>query len=108
MAPISYSSQDIIGAILIDEFGTLSIRTDTVVFADGVEIARTYHRQAVTAAEDPAILAPAVQQITAVIWTPEVVAAAKDRITRLHPAPKTDPPSEPPVEATPIDARPTP
>lgn len=61
--------------IEITENGHIQVRTATVIERDGVEISRTYHRNAIPPGSDVSNEDPKVQAIANAIWTPEVVAA---------------------------------
>ena len=54
---------------------TIQIRTTTVVEEDGVELARNHHRHVVNPGDDVTGEAQEVQDIAAVLWTDEVIAA---------------------------------
>ena len=61
--------------IEVTENSYIQVRTATVIERDGVEISRTYHRNAIPPGEDVSNEDPKVQAIANAIWTPEVVAA---------------------------------
>jgi hypothetical protein len=63
----------ITGQLSIDEFGSISVRTDTIIEEDGVELSRTYHRAAFTPDLDPKTIPVEAQPIAQVMWTPDVV-----------------------------------
>lgn len=67
------------GKIEILEDGQMQVRTDTVVLRDGVEIARTYHRHVLAPGEDVSTRDAKSQAVSAVVWTPQVVQAYKDK-----------------------------
>ena len=54
---------------------TIQLRTATIVLRDGVEIGRSYHRQAFVPGSDVTTAPQEVQDIASVLWTPEVVSA---------------------------------
>jgi len=54
---------------------TIQIRTTTVVEEDGVELGRSHHRHVVHPGDDVSGEAAEVQDIAAVLWTDEVIAA---------------------------------
>lgn len=74
------TEQTITGKIEILEDGQMQIRTDTVVLRDGVEIARTYRRHVLAPGEDVSTRDAKSQTISAVVWTPAVVKAYKDKL----------------------------
>jgi hypothetical protein len=63
------------GLISILENGVLQIREDTVILEDGIELSRTYHREILTPGSDVSDESERVQQVAAIVWTPEVIAA---------------------------------
>lgn len=55
--------------------GILQVREATTIMRDGVEIAKTYHRETFAPGADLSAMPANVQAIAAVAWTPEVIAA---------------------------------
>lgn len=78
------TKRSIVGQISIDEFGSISIRTDIILEENGVELARSYQRQVVAADTDVSTLPTAVQPIASIVWTPAVAAAAVARRVESH------------------------
>jgi hypothetical protein len=68
-----------IGHIGVDELGTVTVRTDTVILEDDVEIARTHTRKIFEADVDVAAEPKRVRDICAAVRTPALVAAAVAR-----------------------------
>lgn len=70
--------------------GHVGWRETTVVLRDGVEVARTYHRGGIDAANAdlPAVVPPEVEKYRALAQTPDVVAAAKRRAEEAKQGPK--------------------
>lgn len=68
--------------IEITENGHIQVRIATVIEKDGVEISRTYHRNAIPPGEDVSGQDPKVQAIANVIWTPEVIASYEASLSR--------------------------
>jgi len=74
---MALTEETIIGSREVLADGTIQVRTDTVIFKDGSEISRTYHRH-VIAPGDPIDSEHAlVQRIAKAEHTPAVVAAYK-------------------------------
>lgn len=57
--------------------GHLEVRRSDVVFKDGIEIARTYHRHVVAPGDDVSEEVQLVKDLAA-LWTPELIEAAKN------------------------------
>jgi len=62
------------GSIEILSEAQMQIREDTVVFEDGVELSRTYHRTTLVPGDDVSGQLQRVQDIANLLWTTEVVA----------------------------------
>jgi len=69
----------IIGAITILQDRQMQIREDTIVFEDGVEVAKTYFRYTASPGEDISSRPAFVQELAAFLWTPEVIANFKHK-----------------------------
>lgn len=67
--------------ILADQ--TIQVRTTTVIEEDGVELARKHHRHVVHPGDDVSGEAQEVQDIAAVLWTDEVIAAYQAKKAEL-------------------------
>ena len=65
----------------------IQVRTTTVLEEDGAELARNHHRHVVHPGDDVSGEVQEVQDITAALWTPEVIAAYK---ASLAPDPVTE------------------
>lgn len=61
----------------------IQIRTTTVLEEDGAELARTHHRHAVVPGDDVSGEIQEVQDIAAVLWTDEVIAAYQASIAEV-------------------------
>lgn len=70
--------------IEITENGHIQVRTATVIERDGVEISRTYHRNAIPPGEDVSGEDPKVQAVANAIWTPEVIAAYEASLSTIE------------------------
>ena len=64
-----------VGEINVSENGAMSVRTDTVISEDGVELSRTFHRHVVAPGDDVSGEDARVQAVAAAVHTPAVVAA---------------------------------
>ena len=74
---MSLKEKIIIDKIELTEINTIQIRTATIIEKDGLEIARTYHRQALNPTDSIENQDSRVQAIANVIWTKEVIAEYK-------------------------------
>ena len=64
-----------IGEISVGANSVISVRTDTVIQDDGVEVSRTYHRHVVVPTDDISGEDARVQAVANSLWTDEVKAA---------------------------------
>jgi len=62
-----------IDKIEIVETNSIQIRTATIIEKDGIEIAKTYHRHAISPGDDITNEDAKVQAIAKAIWTEEVI-----------------------------------
>lgn len=58
--------------------GHIEVRRSDIVLKDGVEIARNFHRHVVTPGDDVTGEIQLVQDISAAVWTPEIIEAVKE------------------------------
>jgi hypothetical protein len=65
----------VIDRIEVVENGIVQVREATCILKNGEEIAKTYHRWALTPGQDVSDQPANVQAIAAAAWTPEVIAA---------------------------------
>ena len=72
---MALTERKIIDLIEVLETGHLQIREANLVERDGVVIARTFHRYVIAPGEDVNDKEQKIQDIAAVVWTTEVVAA---------------------------------
>jgi hypothetical protein len=72
----------IIDKIELTEVNTIQIRIATIIEKDGVEIARTYHRNVLSPGDDISKEDLKVQAIANLIWTEDVVNAYKALIAK--------------------------
>jgi hypothetical protein len=73
----------IIDKIEIVENNSIQIRTATIIEKDGIEIAKTYHRHAISPGDDITNEDAKVQAIAKAIWTEEVINNYKALINKL-------------------------
>ena len=74
--------KNIIDVIEILENNTIQIRNANIIEKDGVEIARTYHRQVINPLDDITNQDEKVKTIANAIWTEDVVNAYKALIAK--------------------------
>jgi hypothetical protein len=89
---MSLEKKQIIGQMEVGELCDISVRTDTVIIDDGVEVSRSFHRHVVSPGDDVSGESESVQATANALWTPEVIAAWE----AAQPAP--EPVVEEPVE----------
>lgn len=76
---MSLRKTTIVDNITIDDIGCVSIRTRTTVYEDDSVISTTYHRAAFDPGSDISDYSQYVQNICAAAWTPDIIAAFKDK-----------------------------
>ena len=69
------TEETVIDKIEILRDGQIQIREATIIYRDGVEIAKTYQRHCLDVGEDISKEDKKVKDIANVVWTPEVRAA---------------------------------
>lgn len=74
-----------VGLLTIAQDQTISVREDTVVYENGVEISRTYTRYMALPGDDVSGKPLEVRRLAEFLWTPEVVEAW--RIKAMTPPP---------------------
>ncbi len=70
------------GKLEILEDGQFQVREDTVIERDGVEVARLFHRRVLAPTEQsnvPLDEHPQIRAVSAIVWTPEVIAEYRRR-----------------------------
>jgi hypothetical protein len=78
------TEQTVIDRMEILEDGQIQVRQARVIYDDGKEISRTFHREVLDPGAPPANLAEKdarIQAVAEAVWTPEVVA---ERETKLE------------------------
>jgi hypothetical protein len=78
------TEQTVIDKIEILEDGQMQVRKARVVYDDGKEISRTFHREVLDPGKPPADMTEKdarVQAVAEAVWTPEVVS---ERETKLE------------------------
>ena len=61
----------------------IQVREATIIEKDGVEIAKSYHRWSFAPGSDVSAMPQSVQDIAALVWTPEVVAEYKAKMAEV-------------------------
>lgn len=74
------SEVSVISQINVDEFGNLSIRRSDRVMRGDEMVAETFHRHALNPGDDLTGQDPMVVQVATAVWTPERVAAWRERV----------------------------
>lgn len=69
-----------IDQITITELGIVLAREATRIMEDGVELSKVYHRFSFAPGSDVSDQSEKVQQVCALAWTPEVVAAYQNHL----------------------------
>ena len=77
---MAITKRNIIGEISIDELFNISVRTDTIVEEDNLELHRTYHREVLTPGTDLTGKDSQIIQISELFWTEEVIESALNRL----------------------------
>ena len=72
---MSLEKKQVIGQMEVGELCDISVRTDTVIIDDGVEVSRSFHRHVVAPGDDVSGESESVQATANALWTPEVIAA---------------------------------
>lgn len=90
---MSLEKKQIIGQMEVGELCNISVRTDTVIIDDGVEVSRSFHRHVVAPGDDVSGEAESVQATANALWTPEVISAWE--AAQPAPAPEPEPVEEP-------------
>jgi len=75
------------GSVEILHDMTMQVREDTVVYEDEVELSRTYSRYVTVPGEDVSSRSQLVRDLANLLWTPEVVAAYKEKHKSIFPPP---------------------
>ena len=92
---MSLEKKQVIGEMTVGQLCDISVRTDTVIIDEGVEVSRAFHRHVVAPGDDVSGEADSVQSTVNALWTPEVIAAWE----AAHPAPTPEPePTPEPVK----------
>jgi hypothetical protein len=78
-----YQENSKIDQITVTQNGTVFVRNSIIVTKDGVEISKTYLRNTLVPNSDISEYPANVQSICAAAWTPEIVAAYKEKISNL-------------------------
>jgi len=63
--------------------GCINVRDEKVIEEDGIELTRTFHRKVVDVVDDIANESQRLQDLAAVVWTPEVKEARQAVLAKL-------------------------
>jgi hypothetical protein len=74
---MSLTETNKIDKIEVLENGVIQVRNATIIKKDGIEIAKTYHRNTLTPIDDVSKQDLTVQAIAKAIWTEEVISNYK-------------------------------
>lgn len=80
---MSLEKQEVIDKIDVLENGILQVRKATRIIEDDKVISMAYDRWTLTPGQDVTDQTQQVQDIAAVVWTPEVIQAYKDYLASL-------------------------
>jgi len=80
---------------IVGPYKAVQVRTATVIYRDGEEISRSFHRHVVSAGDDYSNEDAQIQAVCAAVHTPEVVAAYEANLQAQQDAMA---PAEEPVE----------
>lgn len=72
-----FTEKSVIDKIEVLEDGQIQVRRSDVVFKDGEEIARVYHRHVLAPGDDTSAEHPRVMKIAKTVWDAPTVAAFK-------------------------------
>ena len=81
---MALSKETAVDQITVTENGIILYREATRIMEDGNQLSQTYHRTSLTPGQDLTDQPANVAAICNVAWTPEVVAAYKDKIAELE------------------------
>jgi hypothetical protein len=80
---MSLTKEQVIDKIEMNEHGIVQVRQVTRIMEDGKELSSSYHRWSFTPGQDISDQPDNVQAIAAAAWTPELIAAWQERITKI-------------------------
>ena len=83
-----------IGEMQVGANSVISVRTDTVIKDDGVEVSRSFHRHVVVPTDDVSGEDARVQAVANSLWTDEVKAAYTASLPAEEPAAESSEESE--------------
>jgi len=76
----------VVGSMEIGELSQISVRTDTVIQDDGVEVSRSFHRHVIVPTDDVSGEDARVQAVANSLWTDEVKAQYQASLPAEEPA----------------------
>ena len=68
-----------IDRVEIDSIGNIGVRRSTSIFRDSELVTTTYHRWTLAPGDDVSAMPKTVQDIAALVWTPEILQAYQER-----------------------------
>lgn len=71
----TFTEEQVIDSIRVDEHGAIEVRRADKVLKDGVEISKTYHRHTLAPGDSLDGQDEKVIAVAEAVWTPEVIAA---------------------------------
>ncbi|PSH64650.1 hypothetical protein [Phyllobacterium sophorae] len=74
---MAYTKQTTFDAITIRATGHFEIRMANIVYEDGVEIAKNYHRRVITPGDDITNETQKIKSLASLIWTQAMIDAAQ-------------------------------
>jgi len=81
---MTITKETVVDQITVTENGIILYREATRIMEDGNQLSQTYHRTSLTPGQDLTDQPANVAAICNAAWTPEVVAAYKDKIAALE------------------------
>ena len=85
---------------IIPPYSVIQCRRSDIIYRNGVEIARSYHRHVRSPGDDVSGDCAELQAVAAALWTPEVVAAYTGETPEEEPEVSTMPSEEEPEVST--------
>jgi hypothetical protein len=81
---MALSKETAVDQITVTENGIILYREATRIMEDGNQLSQTYHRTSLTPGQDLTDQPANVVALCNVAWTPEVIAAYKNKITAVE------------------------
>ena len=74
---MALEKQVILGVVSILPDMRIELREDSIILEDGKELSKSYHRSVVVPGDDVSTKPQLIQDLAALLWTPEIIAAAQ-------------------------------